>query len=669
MEITLHHVNDTVSIIQPYDIASDLKVYHLLARDIPKYKLMEAQDSVFKIVVDVKSKIWNDPDVRDDVFKFAATVLLPTGILEAPTDTPDLFLKKEKGATKHTCIYSLPRKFDIPQDGFKKLWVLPEYKENSVVRPHLYPHQVKGFSFWKNRDYRALWAHDMGLGKTFTAGFLLYKNLFAQKWKRPVVLTLDSILLKWESILISYGIPYVIMKSGMDITAIPEGAVLLGNIEKLKRKNGPKDDGTEESKKAVKRFAAKPFLERMRVVFPIDFFDLVIFDESHKLNNASNLVVEILSRIITKRTAVLFMSGTPFGNGFHEVYSQMNLIQPGLFGETSQGRFYIRYCKNTSKNTSYERWEVDEYYFPLLKKKLYTKADFVKNAPGLELPPFTESNVPYRMTSEQNKVIRSIHKDYTFPLPENPPEWLTAVCPEGIPLSSSSLIRHLIRMACSGIIKAKVFIPGMPEEYFDKGYQVTLKVPTRKYTTLTDILDGMCKDQQSLIWINYVATGKQLVKDLKARGYSAELVYGGTSKKKRKEIVDKFLKGEIQHLCSHPKCLGTGLDFVNATTQVAYECPESAIDYDQAKKRSHRIGQTKAVQMLRLYGQSSIEKRIVDMLEGKLSFSSYIFGLESKKKIPEENMTFRWEFGSVNADDIHDESCPTNADLQNQQNI
>lgn len=662
MEITLHRKNGETEQIHPFTLASDLRVNILLHNPLPKQELMMDPRGVYRITVDVKSNIWNDPNAQDDVFKLAATCLLPTGILEAPPSDTKLFLDKEK-ISDIQMRYARPCKFDIDSDDFKRLWVTPKYTEGSVIRPYLYSHQISGFLFWKDRNYRALWAHDMGLGKTFTAGFVLYKNLFIQKWKRPVVITLASILPKWEMILTDYGIPFVLMEKGMDTADIPEGTVLLGNIEKLKRKRAPVNDGTPEGELAARRFARLNFLERMQILFHVGFFDLVIFDESHKLNKLSNLGTEVLSRVITDKTSVLFMSGTPFGNGFHEVYPQMNLIQPGIFDVTTHAAFKATYCKNVSKDTRFTKLAVDDHYFPLLKKKLDTKADFVKNAPGLKLPPFIESDSPYRLTAEQKKIERSITKEYVFPLPEDPPEWLTTMCPKGIPLSSPPLIRHLQRMLCSGYMKASVFIPGMPEEYLETGYPLFVETMTRKKKVLTDILDGLDKDQQALIWVNYTMTGVKLAKELKKEGYSVALVYGSTPKKKRKELVEKFLKGEIQHMISHPKCLGTGLDFINATTQVAYECPESSIDYDQAKKRSHRISQTKAVNMLRLYGQNSIEKGVMDLLSGKINFVEYIFGInQDKLRPPKENDRFRWKFDGVTDEDEGEESCQSSTE-------
>jgi len=659
MEITLHRKNGETETIYPFTLASDLRVQHILHNPIPKQELMGDPRGIYRITVDVKTSIWNNPDAQDDVLKLAATCMLPTGILEAPPADTNLFIDSNKETDLKT-IYSRPRKFDIDDSPFKKLWKIPTYTESSVVRPYLYTHQIRGFMFWQDKGYRALWAHDMGLGKTFTAGFVLYKNLFAKKWKRPVVLTLASIIPKWEMILTDYGIPYVLMKKGMDTANIPGGTVLLGNVEKFKRLQPPVADGTEKTDKLIERFNSKPFLERMQVLFHVDFFDLLIFDESHKLNKISNLCTEVLKRIITERTSVLFMSGTPFGNGFHEVYSQMNLIQPGLFGVSTHTGFKAMYCENISKNPQFTKYVVNEPYYPLLKKKVYSKADFVKNAPGLELPPFTESDVPYRLTAAQKKIERSITKKYIFPLPVDPPEWLTTMCPDGIPLSSPPLIRHLQRMLCSGYMRASVFIPGMPDEYLNKGYPLIVKTDTRKKQVLKDILDSLGSGNQALVWVNYTNTGVQLEKELKKEGYSVALVYGATPKKKRKELVDKFLKGEIQHMISHPLCLGTGLDFINATTQVAYECPESSINYDQAKKRSHRISQTKAVQMLRVYGQASIEKSILDLLSGKLNFTDYIFGIKKDRlKPPVENEQFKWKFGGASEDEEECADCQT----------
>ena len=640
MELKLFTQNDREIDIAPFSIISDVVIHNLLNTAIPKYNKLGQMDNIYKIKVTQKSPLWNNTQAQDDVFLLSALLLTPTGELIAPASSSPLFLKKEVLANG-MYRYTDPNKFALKSSSFSYLWTIPKISKDSAVRPYLYPHQMRALKVWKQLDNRCLWAHDMGLGKTFSAGFILYLNKFRNKFQQPLVLTLASILPKWEMILQQYNVPYVLLKTGMDVATIPKGIVALGNIEKIRRKKAPKKDGTPEGDLVASRFARLPFLERISILFRPDFFDLVCFDESHKLNQSQNLCVKVLGKIIAKKASVLFMSGTPFGNGFTEVFPQMNLIQPGLLGVHSTSSFHAAFCKNVSKSPNYPSWEVDEFHHPLLKKLIYSKADFVKNAPGIELPPFTESDVPYRFTSEQLKLDKMVTKNFILPLPANPPEWLTTMCPEGIPITSAPAVRHLKRMICSGTMNGRVYIPGMPSKYDKEGYPLTYEFPTRKLLVLTDILDGLTKTQQSLIWVNYTNTSRNLVKTLKNKGYSISMIYGGTPKKARGKILADFLSGKVQHLISHPKCLGTGLDFINATTQVAYECTESYIDYEQAKKRSHRISQTKAVNILRLYGQSSIERAILNLLSGKLEFSAYLFGI----KAPPKNDKIRFTVG------------------------
>ncbi len=581
--------------------------------------------------IDIKAdpSIWGDPRIRSDVLLAAASVLETDGFVTVPSpEYRDFFLSQD---IMEPCVIRDPLKPDLHKSSYS---VLFRGMEGILKRPELMPHQVEAIKVWMRMGRRGLWGHDMGLGKTFTAGYLLYLNHLQRKYDLILVFTLASIIPKWSEMLTKLNVPHIVVDKHTDTLNIPHGMVVLCSTGRVGRIYPPKD----MSEKEKDRFNRKPLIERLRPRFDPGQFALVIFDESHALNNISNHIVLLLRRVILPETHVLFMSGTPFGNGYHEAFPQMQLIKPGIFVAQTQGDFNRLYCENKSRDTRYELFRINPYKTKELLDKITTVTDFRKNVPGVVLPPFREDDVPYDLTPEQKAVLQSVSKSYVMPLPEEPPVWLKELCPDGIPVTSHSVLLHLKRMICSGHVKAMIRVPGMPEEYNEKGYPLIFNVPNNKDGMLLDHINAM-GDTQSIIWVSYTETSSHIFEYLKGKGINCARIYGGTPFKKKMTAIADFLSGKIRHLISHPKCIGTGLDFINAREHISHEITYSGIEYEQAKKRSHRIGQTHPVVMRRYYGRGSVEWNIIRALDLKLDFMAELYATE---KIPKPYVDIKW---------------------------
>lgn len=595
----------------------------------------------YHIKVDADYGIWGDDRCRNEVLDLAARILVPAGELHCPAAMTPLFKKRELTGTAMKM--TLPDKRKLGDWDSAILWPGLSIKEPQVFKERLYEHQLNGLRFWDGRGRKALWGHDMGLGKTHTGAWLCYNNVFAERYRRILVFTLSSIVPKWSALLTRFAVPHIIIDKDTDTLNIPEGVVVLCSFERCRTVRPPAD----LKGKDLERWKRKPLIERLSPLFFKGQFDLIMADESHRLNKIGNICVEILSRLITAETHVLFMSGTPFGNGFHEAYPQMNLIEPGIFIARTQTDFYNRFCENKSRNPAYTVYRCFEHEKPFLLNRIKTKTDFQKIVPGITLPPFTVENSGYSLTPEQIRITKQVEKKYMLPLPQECPEWLSTLCPDGIPVTSHMQLLHLRRMICSGVIKAKVWVPGQPEEYDKNGCVLTYKFRSEKEDMIKEQLSCMPGHQQTIIWISYTETAKQLYEMLKKEGFSVGLIYGGTGAKAKRVLIEDFIAGKVQHLISNPGCIGTGLDFINATIHVAYECTYSGIEYEQSRKRSHRISQTNPVTMYRYFGKNSIERKVLKALDDKLDFMGILFG--EKHSFPKSDIKMK----------LHDDNVET----------
>lgn len=519
-----------------------------------------------------------------------------------------------------------PRKFDLLdlKDSFFKDKSFIEFKDICV--PRLKSYQNYMLKVWIEAGYRAIWGLDMGLGKTFTAGYILYRNAFYRRsYKFPVVFTKASIIPIWEELLNYFCVPYVVLTNATLETVRPkEGVVSLCSFEAISYIRVSEeyiDSAGNKKKRRVKmKDSGVLFTDRVFPKVPPGVFDLIVIDECHAVNNASSITYKYISRIATKDVAVLAMSGTIFGNGWHEIYPISVLISPLVLGVFSQNDFYYTFCRNESRNPAYTDWRIIPERIPLLKEFLKKYAVFADLPPGIELPPLLILDHYYMLTDEQKDMQKKIAKDCVWPLSSADPEWLKELFSEGIPIASPSAIRHFRRTLCAGHLSTSIIVPGMPEEYTEAGYPLYLNVRTNKMEELFRCLDS-CTDV-TMIWTQYRHTTFGVANALIERYGKKEvsMVIGGMSEKKRALEIERFLKGETRFMVAPTDCLGTGGTYLRSTLHIVYELPDSFIEYAQSIKRSHRINQDKPVRIIRFIAKDSIETRILKSLVLKKDF-------------------------------------------------
>lgn len=566
------------------------------------YKLKDKDDIPGK---GVDYCILNSEELTSESLCLAATFLKTNGSLFifGISNASALYSHFKKVCVKSDVIIaSCPNKFNINPDIMESLGL----KDSDIRRPRLLSHQVKSFKWWDSVGRRGILALDMGLGKTFMACYMLYKNSFIQKYKRILVAAPSQIIPKWEQELKSLGVDYINLSIKGNDNLKTDGVINLISYEAIRFKSTKKMSPAE-----LIKFPNKPLLKKIsRDLVLRDGYDLIIADESHSLNQYDSVNTRVISRLVKDTTHLMFMTGTPFSNGLQDSFSQLSIIKPGLVGKNITN-FRSLFLEDVSPSKKYSSWQVRDNMKELLTRKVYSLTYFKKLVDGVILPDLNVINCPYELSKEQHKMNKHIRKNKVLPI-------ITEETPKGIPIDNPSLAVNLTRRVCSGFLKYE--------------YQFSsLKVPVDvtfdmnpKNELLLSLLQKL-EGKQALIWINYIDSGNNLVKDLKKLGYKVELINGSVDKEERARIIDAFYAGSIQLIVAHPKTIGVGLDFQNAKYQIYYELSYSLTEYAQAIKRSHRIGQDQPVFIYRLVANKSIEEKVVQALDKKVDTDKFLF--------------------------------------------
>ncbi|MCL4416066.1 MAG: SWF/SNF helicase family protein [Actinobacteria bacterium] len=135
--------------------------------------------------------------------------------------------------------------------------------------------------------------------------------------------------------------------------------------------------------------------------------------------------------------------------------------------------------------------------------------------------------------------------------------------------------------------------------------------------------------ERTLVFTQFAEMGSilaQYLQDLFAE--EVFLLYGGTSKKKRDEMVERFQNDEnAPHIfILSLKAGGTGLTLTRANYVIHYDRWWNPAVENQATDRAFRIGQTKNVQVHKFIVAGTLEERIDEMIEKKTGIANQVIG-------------------------------------------
>jgi SNF2 family DNA or RNA helicase len=149
-----------------------------------------------------------------------------------------------------------------------------------------------------------------------------------------------------------------------------------------------------------------------------------------------------------------------------------------------------------------------------------------------------------------------------------------------------------------------------------------------KLTRLGEMLEeALAAGDKALVFTQYREMGELLTAHLaRALETSVEFLHGGTSKRARDSMVERFQTdpGGPRVLVLSLKAGGTGLNLTAATHVFHYDRWWNPAVEDQATDRAYRIGQTRSVQVHRLVCAGTVEDRVDQLLEKKRGLASKI---------------------------------------------
>jgi SNF2 family DNA or RNA helicase len=327
----------------------------------------------------------------------------------------------------------------------------------------------------------------------------------------------------------------------------------------------------------------------------------LVLDEAQKIKNptaASTLAIRSLPA--PRRVA---LTGTPIENHLSELWSIMDVLNPGLLGSATE--FRQRFALPIERMGDLDRSErLRRLIQPFILRR--TKSDPHVAA---ELPEKLEMRVFCNLTQEQAALYQRITD-----------EMLTRIDAAG------GIRRRGLILAALTRLKQVCNHPAL----IARSTLGPLDGRSGKCERLVEMMEEIIEEgDTALIFTQYRQMGHLLEKILTQRlGATLQFLHGGTPAAQRDTMVEKFNApgSPIRVFILSLRAGGVGLNLTAANHVFHFDRWWNPAIEQQATDRAHRIGQKRKVQVHKFVCAGTVEERIDHMLQKKLALAERIVG-------------------------------------------
>jgi len=450
-------------------------------------------------------------------------------------------------------------------------------------RGALRPYQARGFSwldFLKDVGLGACLADDMGLGKTVQTLALLQKEWLAKRG--PVLLIAPtSVTGNW------------IREAARFTPELP--AMLHHGSERMRG-----DDFVKAARRSALVVSSYALLHRELETLQRVPWKGLILDEAQNVKNAETKQAKAARAIDAAFRIAL--TGTPVENNVGDLWSIMDLLNPGFLGTQSsfRQRFFIPIqTRRDAEATA----QLKRLTGPFILRRLKTDPTIVS-----DLPQKNEMKVFCTLTREQASLYRAVVDDAAADL-----EKAEGMKRKGLVLATLMKLKQV----CNH-----------PAQFLSDGSAIARR--SGKLDRLTEMLDEAIEaDDRSLVFTQFAEMGFLLQRHLQESfGREALFLHGGTPRKQRDAMIERFQQdsGGPPVFVLSLKAGGTGLNLTRASHVFHFDRWWNPAVENQATDRAFRIGQKRNVQVHKFVCGGTVEEKIDALIEVKKEIASSVVG-------------------------------------------
>lgn len=461
------------------------------------------------------------------------------------------------------------------EESFKKYIEDIKNKEPKIpaeLQGVIRPYQRDGVAWLTQLSYLGfggILADDMGLGKTLQ----VIAYIHGIRPDRPALIVAPSALTyNWQNEINKFT---------------PNAKTLIIDGNKAERAELIKTVGDYEFV-----ITSYPILRRDIAMYKDIEFSYCFIDEAQHIKNPKTMNARSVKRINARRRFAL--TGTPVENSLTELWSIFDFVMPDYL--YSLHEFRARYETPLVKDG--DSMTADSFRLRIKPFMLRRMKSEVLN----ELPEKIENTMYAELTSEQEKMYLAYlaaAKDETIALLGEGGQGKMRIL---------TLLMRLRQICCH-------------PRLFDENYTRD----SGKLNLLMEIITSAADSGHRILVFSQFTSMLAIIQEKLAEAkIPAFYLDGNTPSYERAELSDRFNGGERQVFLISLKAGGVGLNLTGADTVIHYDPWWNPAVMDQASDRAYRIGQKKAVQIIRLAAKGTIEEKILRLQENKRSLAEDI---------------------------------------------
>jgi hypothetical protein len=326
----------------------------------------------------------------------------------------------------------------------------------------------------------------------------------------------------------------------------------------------------------------------------------VVLDEAQNVKNPEAKQTKAVRGLPALRRVAL--TGTPVENHLGELWSIMEILNPGLLG--SANSFRERFAVPIERYREEEPAErLRTLTQPFILRRLKTDRSIIT-----DLPDKLEMKVFCNLTREQATLYQAVVDEMIRRIDES----------DGIERRGLVLATMLrLKQVCNH-----------PAQYLSDGS--TLAGRSGKLERAVEILDEVLQGgERALVFTQFAEMGTMLRNYVQQRlGCQVAFLHGGVPRQQRDVMVRQFQdeEGDVPVMVLSLKAGGTGLNLTAANHVVHFDRWWNPAVENQATDRAFRIGQLRNVQVRKFVCVGTLEERIDQMIEAKRELAERIVG-------------------------------------------
>ncbi len=340
-------------------------------------------------------------------------------------------------------------------------------------------------------------------------------------------------------------------------------------------------------------------LDRDHAVLESVQWSRIVLDEAQNIKNPEAKQTRAARSLTAPRR--LALTGTPVENHLGELWSIMEVLNPGLLGSASAFREHFavpieRYHEEDAAES------LRALTRPFVLRRLKTDRSIIT-----DLPDKLEIKILCNLTREQATLYRAVVDEMLRRIDE-------AEGMERRGLVLATMLR--LKQVCNH-----------PAHYLGDGS--TLAGRSGKLERTVEILDEVLQAaENALVFTQFAEMGSMLRTHLQQRlGCPVAFLHGGVPRRQRDAMVERFQSGEGQDvMVLSLKAGGTGLNLTAANHVVHFDRWWNPAVENQATDRAFRIGQRRNVQVRTLICGGTLEDRLDQMIEAKRQLAERTVG-------------------------------------------